>query len=80
MDSNPTYDGRGVKIAMIDMNPDPLLPELQVATDLDGQPIRKISVYGTAQDLEEEDDGRWIRMEDWLRLPMVSSLMRIAPM
>ena len=64
LDSNPTYDGRGVKIAMIDMNPDPLLPELQVATDLDGQPIRKIGVYGTAQDLEDEDDGRWIRMED----------------
>ena len=64
LDMNPTYDGRGVKIAMIDMNPDPLLPELQVATDLDGQPIRKIGVYGTALDIEEEDDGRWIRMKD----------------
>jgi hypothetical protein len=61
---NPTFDGRGVTIAMIDMNPDLLLPELQVATSIDGQPIPKIAVYQTAIDVAVEDDGRWLRMSD----------------
>ena len=64
LEENPTYDGRGVKIAMVDMNPDMLLPELQVAKGLDGQTLPKIAAFGTALDLEEEDDGRWIRMND----------------
>jgi hypothetical protein len=63
-EENPTYDGRGVKVAMIDMNPDMLLPELQQAMSIDGQPIPKIVMYGTALDVEEEDDGRWVRMND----------------
>ena len=63
LEANPTYDGRGVKIGMIDMNPDPLLPELQVARDLDGNRIPKIAVYGTAMDVREEDDGRWLHMD-----------------
>jgi hypothetical protein len=63
-EANPTYDGRGVKVAMIDMNPDMLLPELQQAMSIDGQPIPKIVMYGTALDVEEEDDGRWVRMND----------------
>ncbi|MBT3497881.1 MAG: S8 family serine peptidase [Gemmatimonadales bacterium] len=63
-EANPTYDGRGVKIAMIDMNPDMLLPELQQAMTIDGEPIPKIAGYGTALDVDEEDDGRWVRMDD----------------
>ncbi|MDA0330319.1 MAG: S8 family serine peptidase [Gemmatimonadetes bacterium] len=63
-EANPTYDGRGIKIAMIDMNPDMLLPELQTALTIDGQPIPKIAMYGTALDVDEEDDGRWLRMND----------------
>ena len=63
LEANPTYDGRGVKIGMIDMNADPLLPELQVARDLDGNEIPKIAVYGTAMDVREEDDGRWLHMD-----------------
>ncbi len=62
--ANPTFDGRGVTIAMIDLSPDPLLPELQAATTLDGQPTPKIAIYETAMDAEEEDDGRWLRMSD----------------
>ncbi len=64
LEENPTYDGRGVKIAMIDMNPDVLLPELQTAKALDGSDIPKIAVYGTALDVREEDDGRWLHMDD----------------
>jgi len=60
--ANPTFDGRGVTIAMIDDNPDPLLPELQIATTLDGKPTTKIAVYETAINATEEDDGRWVRM------------------
>lgn len=63
-EANPTYDGRGVTIAMIDMSPDMLLPELQTAMSLDGEPIPKIAIYQTALDSDEEDDGRWLRMDD----------------
>jgi hypothetical protein len=49
---------------MIDMNPDMLLPELQAAKSLDGTDIPKIAVYETAIDGEEEDDGRWLHMDD----------------
>jgi len=64
LEANPTYDGRGVKVAMIDMNPDMLLPELQVAKTLEGESVPKIAVYATALDPEVEDDGRWLRMDD----------------
>ncbi len=64
LEENPTYDGRGVKIAMIDMNPDILVPELQVAKGLDGETLPKVAAFGTALDVEEEDDGRWLRMND----------------
>ncbi len=62
--ANPTYDGRGVTLALIDGNPDMLLPELQVATTLDGKSTPKIVVYETVVDADEEDDGRWIRMKE----------------
>lgn len=61
--NNPTFDGRGVTLALIDMSMDPLLPELQSALTLDGQPTRKIVAYETVLDLDEEDDGRWLKME-----------------
>ncbi|MCZ6918234.1 MAG: S8 family serine peptidase [Gemmatimonadetes bacterium] len=64
LEKNPTFDGRGVTIALIDGNPDPLLPELQVATSLDGQSIPKIAIYETVVDAEEEPDGRWVPMSD----------------
>lgn len=64
LEANPTYDGRGVRVAMVDMNPDMLLPELQMARTLDGEPVPKIVAYGTALDLEVEDDGRWLRMDE----------------
>ncbi len=64
LEQNPTFDGRGVTIAMIDMSPDMLLPELQTAMSPDGQPIPKIAVYQNALDPDIEDDGRWLRMDD----------------
>ncbi|HSL68583.1 MAG TPA: hypothetical protein VK864_00005, partial [Longimicrobiales bacterium] len=61
---NPTFDGRGVTLAMIDMSSDALLPELQSALTLDGKPVPKIAGYETAIDSEEEPDGRWLKMKD----------------
>lgn len=61
---NPTFDGRGVTLAMIDMSMDPLLPELQSALTLDGKPVPKIVGYETVVDSEEEPDGRWLPMRD----------------
>ncbi|MXX71763.1 MAG: hypothetical protein F4Y73_07855, partial [Gemmatimonadetes bacterium] len=63
-EENPTFDGRGVTIAQIDMFPDMLLPELQTAYTLDGRPVSKIEVYRNVLDPEIEDDGRWIDMDD----------------
>ena len=63
-EENPTFDGRGVTIAQIDMFPDMLVPELQTAYALDGQPVPKIEVYRNVLDPEIEDDGRWIDMDD----------------
>ena len=63
-EENPTFDGRGVTIAQIDMFPDMLLPELQTAYTLDGRPVPKIEVYRNVLDPEIEDDGRWIDMDD----------------
>ncbi len=61
---HPTFDGRGVTLALIDLSLDGLLPELQVARTIDGKPTRKIVVYETAIDPDDEDDGRWLRMTD----------------
>ncbi len=62
--ANPTFDGRGVGIAIIDQSLDALLPELQVATTLEGKPTRKIVGYMTAVDIDDENDGQWLRMKD----------------
>lgn len=61
---HPTFDGRGTTIAIIDLSLDPLLPELQVATTIDGKSTRKIVGYETVIDIDDEDDGRWLRMKD----------------
>ncbi|MEP7384470.1 MAG: S8 family serine peptidase, partial [Gemmatimonadota bacterium] len=65
--ANPTFDGRGAGIAIIDQNFDALLPELQVATTIDGKPTRKIVGYQTAVDIDDENDGQWLRMNDSVR-------------
>ena len=64
LEENPTFDGRGVTIAQIDMFPDMLLPELQTAYTLDGQPVPKIEIYRSVLDPEIEDDGRWLELDD----------------
>ena len=64
LEDNPEYDGRGVVMALIDGHPDPLVPELQTALTLDGEPTDKFPVFKTVVDPEEEEDGRWIDMSE----------------
>ena len=61
---HPTWDGRGVTLALIDMNPDPLEPELQQALTLDGKVVKKIFTYETVVDPDDEDEGSWLKMTD----------------
>jgi hypothetical protein len=60
---NPTFDGRGVTVAMIDRSMDPLLPELQQARALDGSVIPKIAAYVAVTDKDEDPDDRWVPMD-----------------
>ena len=46
---HPTFDGRGVTIAIVDTSIDILSPELQTAKTLDGQPTPKIADVLTAE-------------------------------
>jgi subtilisin family serine protease len=62
--ANPTFDGRGVGIAMIDQSMDPLLPELQWALTIDGKKTRKLVGYETVIDMDDEEDGAWFVMKD----------------
>jgi hypothetical protein len=65
--SHPTFDGRGVTLAILDATPDMLLPELQSATSIDGQPIRKIANLLASTDPRDDDDPMWIKMDTVVR-------------
>lgn len=61
---NPTFDGRGVTIALLDGHFDFLLPEFQTAYTLDGERIPKLADYINATD-PRDDAGhmpQWVDM------------------
>lgn len=62
-EQNPTYDGRGTGVAILDATPDFLAPELQTATSIDGRPIRKIAEALAASDPRDDDDPMWVKMD-----------------
>lgn len=65
---NPTFDGRGVGIAMVDGLPDLLHPDLQRATDLRGRPVPKlVDVQYTGNARDDITDTLWIRMPTKVR-------------
>ena len=61
---HPTFDGRGVKIGILDTGIDLLTPELQSAKSIDGQPTRKIVDWVTATDPFGDNDPTWVNMQD----------------
>ncbi len=62
---HPTWDGRGVTIALLDGNLDLLLPEFQTAYTLDGKPIPKIADYLNVTDPRDdaEINPQWVDMK-----------------
>jgi len=60
--AHPTYDGRGVKIGIIDGGVDLLTPELQTAKTIDGKPVRKIIDWVNMNDPVTDGDVTWLDM------------------
>lgn len=71
---SPSYDGRGVIIAIIEDAPDPFAPELSYAYDLQGRRIRKITDVYAFADLGPNSfmSGKY-RGTGWVRLEAVST-------
>jgi hypothetical protein len=63
---NPTYDGRGVTIALLDGNFDLLLPEFQTGYTVDGKPVHKVADYLNVTDPVDDsaDVPQWVHMRD----------------
>ena len=56
--AHPTFDGRGVVVAVVDTNIDLLLPELQTAKALDGSTVPKFAdIYCAAPNALVETEG-----------------------
>ena len=56
--AHPTFDGRGVVVALVDTNIDLLLPELRTAKSLDGTPVPKFAdIYSAASNALVPVDG-----------------------
>ncbi len=62
---HPTWDGRGVTIAVLDGNFDVLLPEFQTAYSLDGKPVPKVADYLNVTDPRDDFDlnPQWVDMK-----------------
>ena len=60
--AHPSYDGRGVKIGIVDLGVDVLTPELQTAKLLNGTAVPKIIDWVTFTDPLTDNDPTWIDM------------------
>jgi hypothetical protein len=63
---HPTWDGRGVTIALLDGNLDLLLPEFQTAYTVDGKAVPKIADYLNVTDPRDDGDinPQWVNMQE----------------
>jgi subtilisin family serine protease len=59
---HPRFDGRGVKIAIVDAGVDVFTPELQSAKMLNGFPVRKIVDWVNMNDPLASVDPTWVEM------------------
>lgn len=68
-DEHPTWDGRGVTIAVLDGNFDMLLPEFQTAYSLEGKAIPKVADYLTVTDPRDDfnQTPQWVDMHAVVR-------------
>jgi hypothetical protein len=60
---NPTFDGRGVAVAVVDFGLDLLTPELQTAKTIDGKEVPKIIDYLTSTEPGDREDPNWVKMD-----------------
>jgi hypothetical protein len=62
---HPSWDGRGVTIAVLDGNFDVLLPEFQTAYTLDGRAVPKVADYLNVTDPRDDFDlnPQWVDMK-----------------
>lgn len=60
--ANPTYDGRGVVIGVVDTGVDLLTPELQSAKAIDGTSVPKFTDWVTGTDPVTDGDPTWLNM------------------
>lgn len=62
---HPTWDGRGVTIAVLDMNFDLLLPEFQTAYTVDGCAVPKVADFINVSDPRDDFDlnPQWVDMK-----------------
>ncbi|OFV81511.1 MAG: hypothetical protein A2Y78_03460 [Acidobacteria bacterium RBG_13_68_16] len=63
---HPTWDGRGVTVAVLDGHIDFLLPEMQLAWTSEGRPVAKIADVINATDPREDaqDMPQWVDMRE----------------
>ncbi len=62
--ANPTWDGRGVVIGIVDLGIDLLTPELQTGKTLAGAIVPKFRDWVTMTDPLTDGDPTWINMKD----------------
>ncbi len=66
LSKHPTFDGRGVTIALLDGNFDLLLPEFQTAYSLDGKRVPKVADFLNVTDPRDDADlmPQWVDMRE----------------
>jgi len=63
---HPTFDGRGVTIAVVDGNLDLLMPEFNIAYTLDGKRVPKVADFINASDPRDDATQvpQWVNMKE----------------